>query len=75
MSNSRLTSKFQATIPQDIRAILDLKAGDRIIFEITKDNHVKIKKATPLDLIYLKSLESTLSEWSSKNDEEDYGDL
>lgn len=75
MSNSRLTSKFQATIPQDIRATLKLKAGDQIIFEITKDQQVIIKKASPKDIEYLKSLESTLTEWSSRNDEEDYCDL
>ncbi|HLC07621.1 MAG TPA: type II toxin-antitoxin system PrlF family antitoxin [Candidatus Babeliales bacterium] len=75
MSNSKLTSKFQATIPQDIRATLKLKAGDQIIFEITKDNQVIIKKAMPRDIAYLKALESTLNEWNSKNDDEDYYDL
>ena len=75
MSNSKLTSKFQTTIPQDIRATLKLKAGDQIIFEITRDKQVVIKKAMPADIAYLKALESTLSEWNSKNDEEDYSDL
>lgn len=75
MSNSKLTSKFQATIPQDIRAILDLKAGDQIIFEITKNKQVHLKKAIPMDIVYLKALESTLSEWNSENDEEAYRDL
>ena len=75
MSNSKLTSKFQATIPQDIRSTLKLKAGDQIIFEITADKQVVIKKAMPSDIAYLKSVESTLSEWSSSNDEEDYRDL
>ena len=75
MSHSKLTSKFQATIPQDIRSTLKLKAGDRILFEITKDQQVVIKKAMPKDLAYLKSLESTLSEWNSQNDDEDYNDL
>lgn len=75
MSHSRLTAKFQATIPQDIRATLKLKAGDQIIFEITANNHVVIKKAMPSDIDYLKSVESTLSEWGSVNDEEDYRDL
>jgi antitoxin PrlF len=75
MSNSKLTSKFQATIPQEIRTILGLKAGDQIIFEITKNKQVQLKKATPMDIIYLKALQSTLSEWGSKNDEEDYNDL
>jgi antitoxin PrlF len=75
MSNSKLTSKFQATIPQDVRATLKLKAGDQIIFEIINDSKVIIKKATPKDIAYLKALESTLSEWDSKNDDEDYHDL
>ena len=75
MSNSKLTSKFQATIPQDIRSILKLKAGDQIIFEVTKDKQVIVKKATPKDIAYLRALESTLSEWNSKNDDEDYHDL
>ena len=75
MSNSKLTSKFQATIPQDIRTTLKLKAGDQIIFEITKDKQVIVKKAMPTDIAYLRALESTLSEWNSKNDDEDYYDL
>ncbi len=75
MSRSKLTSKFQATIPQDIRAILKLKAGDQVIFEVTKDKQVSVKKATPKDIAYLQSLESTLTECDSKNDDEDYHDL
>ncbi|MBM3886740.1 AbrB/MazE/SpoVT family DNA-binding domain-containing protein [Candidatus Dependentiae bacterium] len=75
MAHSKLTSKFQATIPQEIRLALNLEAGDRIIFAITDDNQVVIKKATPLDLVYLEALDSTLSEWSSANDEEDFRDL
>ena len=75
MSNSKLTSKFQATIPQDIRTILNLKAGDQINFEITKDKKIVIKKAMPADIAYLKALESTLNEWNSENDDEDFHDL
>lgn len=75
MSNSKLTSKFQATIPQDIRVLLNLKSGDRVIFEVTKEKRVEIRKATKLDMAYLKSLESTLSEWNSAHDEEDFRDL
>lgn len=72
---SKLTTKFQATIPQDIRSILKLKAGDKIIFEVTAEKQVVIRKALPKDLIYLQALESTLNEWNSKNDDEDYRDL
>jgi len=75
MRNSKLTSKFQATIPRDIRSILKLKAGDKIIFEVTPEKQIFIRKALPKDIAYLQSLESTLSEWDSKNDDEDYRDL
>lgn len=76
MSNTRLTSKYQTTIPQDVRATLDLEAGDTIIFEIdVKERKVTLKKATPLDIPYLKAVSGTLQEWSSQNDEEDYRDL
>jgi hypothetical protein len=51
------------------------KQSDRIIFKITKTKQVHIKKATPMDLVYLESLQSTLNEWNSTNDEEDYNDL
>ncbi len=70
MQDSKLTSKFQVTIPQEIRKLLNLKSGDRIVFEVTQKNVVELRKATSLNLAYLKSLESTLSEWNSKNDEE-----
>jgi len=75
MSNAKLTSKFQATIPQDVRAKLGLHAGDTIIFEIDPQKGVTLRKAMPIDIAYLKSLSNTLQEWSSQNDEEDYRDL
>ncbi len=56
MNNSKLTSKFQVTKLQEAQALLKLK----------------IKKDTSDDIAYLKSLESTLTEWDSKNDDEDY---
>ena len=71
---SRLTSKFQATIPGPIRDKLDLKAGDTISFQL-EDDKVVLRKVTPLDLAYLESLETTLSEWNSENDDDAYGDL
>lgn len=53
-----------------IRKLLDLKVGDRLIFEVAEDNNVELKKETPLDIAYLKSLQSTLSEWESEEDKE-----
>lgn len=71
---SRLTTKYQATVPDNVRRFLKLEAGDRVVWEI-EDGVVTIRKATPFDLEYAKALESTLSEWSTKNDEEAYHGL
>lgn len=71
---SRLTSKFQATIPLAIRRKLGLKPGDTVVFEIENDV-VIVRRATAIDKDYVKSLEGTLTEWLSKEDEEAYRGL
>lgn len=71
---SKLTEKYQATIPREIRRVLKLKKGDSVLFEVNR-NVVAVRKATPKDLDWLKGLESQLSEWNSKNDEDAYNDL
>ena len=57
-----------------MREFLLLQKGDEVIFEI-ENGQVVIRKATALDLDYLASVESTLSEWNSENDEEAYKNL
>ena len=71
---SRLTSKFQATIPRIIRDRLNLKAGDTLTFHV-RDGEVVLRKVVPLELEYWRSLETTLGEWSGEHDEESYRDL
>jgi antitoxin PrlF len=73
-ATSKLTKKYQATIPQPVRNLLQLEAGDAIAFEID-GNDVHIRKAGPLDLAFASALEGTLSEWNSEADEEAYRDL
>jgi len=72
---SRLTSKAQATIPARVRKRLNLKPGDTIVFEGLDDGPVSVRKVEPLDLEYLAALETTLTEWNSKNDDEAFRDL
>ena len=72
---SKLTEKYQTTVPAEVRETLHLKKGDAVIFEIKKDHTVTIRKATDFDHEWAKSLESTLSEWASEEDEEAYRDL
>lgn len=73
-ATSKLTKKYQATIPKPVRRLLHLDAGDAIAFDI-EDNDVHIRKARPVDLAFARSLEGTLNEWVSEADEEAYRDL
>jgi antitoxin PrlF len=62
IAKSRLTIKYQATIP--------------ILFEESKPTGaIILRRAEPLDIEYLEALERTLSEWDSENDERAYRDL
>lgn len=71
---SRVTSKFQATIPLAVREFLGIRKGDAIAFEIG-EGIVRLSRATPRDLAYANAVEGTLSEWESEDDEEAYRDL
>jgi AbrB family looped-hinge helix DNA binding protein len=75
MKTAKLTEKYQATIPTEVREVLRLKKGDRIAFEVRKDGLVVLRKASPLDEEWAKSTESTLSEWGAAEDEDAFGDL
>lgn len=68
LPTSRLTTKYQATVPTSVRKVLQLKAGDMLGFEINGDE-VKLRRATPLDLAFSRALEGTLPEWGSKEDD------
>jgi AbrB family looped-hinge helix DNA binding protein len=71
---SKLTSKYQATIPEPVRRLLHLNAGDAIAFDI-EDGAVSLRKARPLDLAFTEAIEETLGEWASDDDEDAYRDL
>lgn len=73
--SSKLTSKFQATVPKAIRDTLHLKSKDQIIYEILDDKTVVVRKASPLDKAYLKGLDHNLDEWNSEDDEKAYKNL
>ena len=68
-ATSKLTKKYQATIPEPVRQLLHLDAGDEIAFDI-EDDDVHLRKARPVDLAFAKSIEGTLNKWMSEADEE-----
>jgi len=43
LGDSKVTSKFQTTIPRAVRRLLDLNSGDRVVFVIQRGN-VVLKK-------------------------------
>lgn len=71
---SKLTTKYQATIPQKVRNVLHLRKGDTIAFDI-EDDCILIRKAQPIDFAFTSALEGTLNEWQSAADDEAYHDL
>lgn len=71
---SKLTKKYQATVPAAVRKKLSLNAGDSIAFDFS-NGEVRLKKATPMDIQFVSALVSTLCEWDSVNDEEAFSDL
>ena len=41
---SKVTRKFQVTIPKKIRELLDIKVGDTVVWEIDEKGFVVLKK-------------------------------
>jgi len=75
MSSSKLTSKFQATIPKEIRDKLNLKSGDTLVFKVLDNKTIVVKKAKSFDKEYLKAVQNTLSEWDSSEDDQAFKHL
>ena len=74
LQTSKLTSKFQTTVPLAVRKVLNLKAGDLVGFEVIGDE-IKLRRATPLDVAFAQALAGTLTEWSSAADDLAFADL
>lgn len=72
---AKITAKGQTTIPQNVRVALKVAPGDLIAWEIEADGTARVRRVQPLDLEYLRSLESTLSEWAGDADEKAYREL
>lgn len=75
MPVSKLTSKYQATIPKPVRDTLHLDAGDAVEFVIERGGGVRVRRAI-VGQSELQELEATLAaEWNSAEDDDGYADL
>lgn len=75
MQFSKVTTKFQATVPADVRAALGIKAGDTVAWAV-RDGIATIRRM-PDDLKGWDPLTwlSFADEWLSAEDEEAFRDL
>jgi antitoxin PrlF len=79
MEMSRVTSKYQATVPADVRAVLGVKAGDTISWQVDEGGEVKVRRvADPsLDPKWQNATlidSKSFGEWLSEEDEEAWRD-
>jgi AbrB family looped-hinge helix DNA binding protein len=74
MEVARITSKGQMTIPKKIREAAHLIEGDVVSFAV-EDGRITISKIVTRDDDYLRSVQGTLGEWNSPEDEEAWREL
>lgn len=76
---SRITSKYQATVPADVRAALGVKAGDRLAWQIEADGaKVRGVPEPNVEEVYTGAVNvdsKVFGEWLSDEDEEAFRDL
>jgi AbrB family looped-hinge helix DNA binding protein len=72
---AKVTTKGQTTIPREIRAALQIKPGDLLLWETGDAGVAQVRRVHSLDLAYLRAVEGTLDEWSSQADDEAYRGL
>ncbi len=77
MKAGKLTVKHQVTIPRDVRRALDLKAGDRVVFEIEDGRAVvtKLDPVEPTDAEWYRFTMSQMTEWNTPEEDAYWADL
>ena len=71
---SRVSDKGQVTLPKKVREAIGVGPGDSVTYDVS-EGVVTLRRLEPLDLAFHAAVESTLDEWSSREDDEAYGDL
>ena len=76
MSDSKVTTKGQVTMPKEVRDRLKVLAGDITAYEFQEDGLVTLRKVEPFDAGWHRALSPTLAdEWNSPEDDEAFRDL
>ena len=76
MSYFKVTDENQIIIPEKMRQKLNIRPGDRIVFDIVLGDSILMRKVSDIDNEYLQAASETFAEeWGSPEDEEAYRDL
>lgn len=74
----RLTGRMgrngRTAVPREVRERLGLAPGDSLVYEVEGET-VRLRRLAPADLAYLRTVQSTLSEWDSPEDDAAYAGL
>lgn len=71
----KVTAKAQTTIPRKVRTAMAIEPGDLIAWDVDPDGLVRVRRVEPVDVEYLRAIETTLDEWTSPEDDEAYRGL
>lgn len=72
---AKITAKGRTTIPHEVRAALNVKPGDFLVWDVGAEGVARVRRMQPHDLEYPRAVESTLVEWSGAEDDEAYHEL
>jgi len=74
----RLTGRMgrngRTAVPREVRERLGLAPGDSLVYEVEGET-VRLRRLASADLAYLRTVQSTLSEWDSPEDDAAYAGL
>jgi len=71
----RLGPGNRTTLPKEVRAALNVKAGDTLSYRFGRRGEIALAGAPSSDTAYLQSISFTLCEWSSGEDAAAYDKL
>ena len=74
MELARITSKGQMTVSKRVRDAAKLACGDAVVFVVV-DDRVAIRKVQTEADAYLRSVQGTMTEWNSAENEDAWKDL
>ena len=80
MKSYKLTTRFQVTIPKEIREALNLKAGDSLSVRALESGYIIINKEYPdkeypVDKEYYQAITPLVTGWDSPEDDEAFAHL